>query len=161
VTFQPASSGPDSPPTRSASAVRRARTRVLLLILAAAGLLAAQPAMRSTQDGVYTEAQASQGKDLFAMACQNCHTLLAHTGPPFRNKWFGRSLGDLFEYLQNEMPKADPGSLSNEEYLVSVAYLMKINGMPAGSTPLAADAKVLHRIRIDSVRPAPTSTGPR
>jgi mono/diheme cytochrome c family protein len=117
--------------------------------------------MRSTQEGVFTEAQAAEGKQLFAMACQNCHTLLAHTGPPFRNKWFGQSLGDLFAYLRESMPKADPGSLSDDEYLIALAYLMKINGMPVGTTPLAADVQVLHRIRIDSVRPAPTSTGPR
>jgi mono/diheme cytochrome c family protein len=138
------------------------RPRALLVaVLAAAGLLAAQPAMRSTQDGVYTLIQANEGRDIFAMSCQSCHTPTVHAGPPFRNKWFGRSLGELFEYLQNEMPKSSPGTLSDEEYLASIAYLMRINGMPAGSTPLASDVKVLHRIRIDSVRPAPSSTGPR
>ena len=138
------------------------RSRPLLLtFLAAAGLLAAQPAMRSTQDGVYTTAQANEGRDVFAMACQSCHSPTVHAGPPFRNKWFGRSVGELFEYLQNEMPKSAPGTLSDEEYLTSIAYLLRINGMPVGSTPLAPDVKVLHRIRIDSVRPAPSSTGPR
>ncbi len=117
--------------------------------------------MRSTQDAVYTADQATQGRELFAMACQNCHTPTVHAGPPFRNKWFGRSLGELFEYLQASMPKNDPGSLSNEEYMVAIAYLMKLNGMPAGSTPLAADPKLLHRIRIDSLRPAPPHTGTR
>jgi mono/diheme cytochrome c family protein len=132
---------------------------------AAAGASAAdtptQPAMRSTQDGVYTLAQANQGRDVFALACQSCHTPTVHAGPPFRNKWFGRSLGELFAYLQEQMPKNDPGGLSEEEYLLSIAYLMRINGMPTGSTPLAADLKVLQRIRIDSVPPAPTHTGPR
>ena len=141
---------------------RRSRLRLILLpVLAGGGLLAAQPAMRSTQEGVYTLSQANQGRDLFAMSCQSCHSPTVHAGPPFRNKWFGRSLGELFEYLRESMPKADPGSLSDEEYLLAVAYLMRINEMPTGSTPLAADVKVLHRIRIDSVRPAPSSTGPR
>jgi mono/diheme cytochrome c family protein len=134
---------------------------VLVPLLVGAGLVAAQPTMRSTQDGVYTEAQATEGREVFAMSCQSCHTPTFHSGPQFRNKWFGRSLGELFEYLQSEMPKSSPGTLSDEEYLASVAYLMRINGMPVGSTPLAPDVKVLHRIRIDSVRPAPSSTGPR
>jgi mono/diheme cytochrome c family protein len=137
------------------------RRSLLVPLLAAAGLLAAQPAMRSTQDGVYTAAQATEGREVFAMSCQSCHTPTFHAGPQFRNKWFGRSLGELFEYLQSEMPKSSPGTLSDEEYLASVAYLMRINGMPVGSTPLASDVKVLHRIRIDSVRPAPSTTGPR
>lgn len=142
--------------------LRRIRTALVLLpAVGLAGFGAAQSARRSTLDGVYTEAQATEGKNLFAMACQNCHTLAAHAGPPFRNRFFGKTLGELFEYLQAEMPKADPGSLSDEEYLVAIAYLMKINGMPSGSTPLAADVATLHRIRIDSVRPAPSSTGPR
>src|SRR5687767_2656986 len=96
---------------------------ILVPLLAAAGLVAAQPAMRSTQDGVYTAAQATEGREIFAMSCQSCHTPTFHSGPQFRNKWFGRSLGELFEYLQNEMPKSAPGTLSEEEYLASVAYL--------------------------------------
>jgi mono/diheme cytochrome c family protein len=123
----------------------------LLVALAAPG---AQPAHRSTMDGVYTLAQANEGKDLFAGLCQSCHTPTVHAGPPFRNKWFGQSLGALFGYLRREMPKADPGSLSDEEYSLLVAYLMRINGMPPGQTPLAADSAALHRIRIDSVRSA-------
>ncbi len=137
------------------------RALALSALLLSTGLVAAQPSMRSTLDGVYTNAQATEGREVFSMACQNCHTPTAHAGPPFRNKWFGRSLGELFEYLQATMPKNDPGGLSEEEYLVALAYLMKINGMPAGSTPLAADAKVLHSIRIDSLRPATHHTGTR
>jgi len=62
------------------------------------------------------------------------------------------------------MPKTDPGSLTDEEYAELVAYLMRINGMPTGSNPLAADSAALHRIRIDSVArtsAAPSSPDPR
>ena len=127
------------------------RALALSIALFAAGALGAQPSHRSTQDGVYTLAQANEGKDLFAGLCQSCHTPTVHAGPPFRNKWFGHSLGELFGYIRREMPKADPGSLSDEEYALLVAYLMRINGMPTGSTPLAADSAALHRIRIDSL----------
>ena len=145
------------------------RSRVLRALLVATsmvaiGLLGAQPSPRSTQDGVYTLAQANEGKDLFAGLCQSCHTPTVHAGPPFRNKWFGHSLGELFGYMRREMPKADPGSLSDEEYALLVAYLMRINGMPTGSTPLAADSAAQHRIRIDSVPhklAAPSSPGSR
>lgn len=122
-----------------------------VVALAAVAVLEAQPAKRTTMDGVYTLAQANEGKDLFAGLCQSCHTPTVHAGPPFRNKWFGQTLGDLFSYMRREMPKADPGILSDEEYAAVTAYLMRINGMPTGRTPLAADSAALHRIKIDSV----------
>lgn len=132
----------------------------LLLPLSAVALVAAvQSAPRSTADGVYTAAQANAGRELWAGACNNCHT--PHNGLPFRNKWMGRDLAALFTYTRNEMPKSDPGSLSDEEYLLAIAYLMRANGMPAGDTPLPSDSASLSRIRFDSVRTVPTSTGPR
>lgn len=114
-------------------------------------LVVADTTQRSTASGVYTLEQATKGKDVFASACQSCHSPTVHAGPPFRNNWFGRPLGDLFGYLRREMPKADPGTMSDEEYTLVVAYLLRINGMPTGSTPLAADSVSLHRIRLDSV----------
>jgi mono/diheme cytochrome c family protein len=118
--------------------------------------LPADTAERSTADGVYTLAQANQGKDIFASACQSCHSPTVHSGPPFRKNWFGKPLGDLFGYLRREMPKADPGTMSDEEYSLIVAYLLRINDMPTGSEPLAADSVSLHRIRLDSVPASPT-----
>lgn len=124
------------------------------LALAAAG--AAAGPSRTTMDGVYTAAQAAQGRDLFASACQSCHTPTVHAGPPFKAKWFGRDLGTLFGYLRAEMPKSDPGSLSDEEYVQAIAYLLRINGMPTGSQPLAVDSAALATIRLDSVRSSST-----
>jgi mono/diheme cytochrome c family protein len=136
------------------------RSRVLRALLFAAlvaGALAAQSASRSSADGVYTRQQADQGRDLFALACQSCHAPTQHSLPPFRQKWFGRTLGDLFGYLRREMPQTDPGTMSDEEYAQLVAYLMRINGMPTGRAPLAADSAALHTIRIDSVPTVPAS----
>jgi len=112
---------------------------------------------RTTMDGVYTLAQATSGRNVFAANCQSCHTPAQHTGPPFRHKWFGRTLGDLFAYIRREMPKNEPGSMSDDDYVRALAYLLRMNGMPTGSVPLAADIAVLHRIRLDSV-PAVSST---
>jgi S-disulfanyl-L-cysteine oxidoreductase SoxD len=111
--------------------------------------------VRTTMDGVYSAAQATAGGDVFATYCRSCHTPTVHTGPAFQAKWYGHSLGELFGYLRREMPKTDPGSMSDEDYAAALAYLLKMNGMPAGDAPLAADSAALHRIRLDSVRAAP------
>ncbi len=116
---------------------------------------------RTTMDGVYTLAQATRGRDVFASSCQSCHTPTQHSGPPFRNKWFGKSLGDLYAYIRKEMPKNEPGSMSDEDYVRALAYLLRMNGMPTGSTPLTADSAALHRIRLDSVRAVSSTQTPR
>jgi len=135
------------------------RLRLILPLLSIAALAAAQTSLRSTADGVYTTAQANQGRELWALLCQNCHT--PHSGIPFKNRWMGRELSALFAYTRNEMPKSDPSGLSDEEYTLAIAYLLRVNGMPAGATALPSDSAALHRIRFDSVRSVPTSTGPR
>lgn len=122
---------------------------------------AAQEAERTSADGVYTQAQAREGKDLFAGYCQSCHTPAFHAGDAFKQKWYGRSLGELFGYLRREMPKTEPGSMSDDEYATVLAYLLSLNGMPAGRDPLAGDSTALHRIRLDSVTSRPTPPGNR
>jgi mono/diheme cytochrome c family protein len=128
---------------------------------AARPLAARTPAVtdstRTTMDGVYTAAQAAKGSDVFAAYCRSCHSPTVHAGPPFRNKWYGRTLGELFGYMRREMPKNEPGSMSDDEYALALAYLLRINGMPTGSRPLVADSAALGRIRLDSSRAAPTS----
>ena len=116
---------------------------------------------RTTMDGVYTLAQATRGRDVFASSCQSCHTPTQHSGPPFRNKWFGRPLGELYEYIRREMPQNEPGSMSDEDYVQALAYLLRMNGMPTGSTPLVADSAALARIRLDSVPAVPSTESPR
>ena len=117
---------------------------------------AQQPAVagsaRSTRVGVYTAAQVALGQDIYAMSCASCHSAASHTGPAFVAKWEGRPLWDLFRYISEAMPKSEPGSLSPREYERVVAYLLKINGMPAGLEELPADSAALTRIRLELKR---------
>ena len=115
---------------------------------------------RTTMDGVYTLAQALKGNDVFAAHCRSCHTPESHNGPPFRNKWYGRTLAELFGYMRREMPKTEPGSLSDVDYAKALAYILRLNGMPTGSAPLSADSVMLQRIRLDSVPSAPSTQSP-
>lgn len=123
----------------------------VLVALSAATNERAPTDERSTADGVYTRRQADAGRDTWAMACQSCHAPTQHSGPTFKANWYGRSLGELLGYLKREMPKNEPGTLSDDEYISLIAYLMRVNRMPAGQAPLAADSLTLHRIRIDSL----------
>jgi hypothetical protein len=65
--------------------------------------------------------------------------------------WQGRSLADLLAFLTEKMPKNDPGSLSPKEYTQVMAFLLKLNGMPAGRADLPADPAALRTITINIV----------
>jgi S-disulfanyl-L-cysteine oxidoreductase SoxD len=105
---------------------------------------------RSTRAGVYTAEQANRGRDIYAGMCQACHPATSHTGVTFKNSWGGRPLSDLFGFIRERMPKNEPGSLAAEEYADVLAYLLKLNAMPAGDRELPPDSLILKRIRIDT-----------
>lgn len=110
---------------------------------------AATPTLRSTRAGVYTADQAVKGREVFLGACTGCHTPAAHTGAVFA-KWAGRPLSEYYGYVSHLMPKAAPGTLSEDEYVWVIAYLLKVNGMPAGAEELSADETLLKGVRIDT-----------
>lgn len=112
-------------------------------------------AERTTKSGVYTAAQASRGSDTYLMQCKSCHTPASHTGVTFANSWGGKSLSALYTYVVERMPKNEPGSLQPHEYAELVAYLLKLNDMPSGSSELPADSIALQKIRIEVDRKEP------
>ena len=105
---------------------------------------------RTTKAGVYTADQAVKGREVFNSNCLGCHTTATHQGPAFTNKWFGRPLYDLFDYVSQAMPKAAPGSLTEDEYVWVTAYILKLNGMPAGRMELSPEPAWLKTVRVDS-----------
>jgi hypothetical protein len=50
------------------------------------------------------------------------------------------------------MPQNDPGILSAKEYAQVLAYLLQMNGMPAGPEELPSDAVMLRAIKFDTGR---------
>src|SRR6266566_2809656 len=102
------------------------------------GAVAQTPApdsMRSTLSGVFTAGQATRGEEIHAGMCRSCHTGATPT-PTFKEKWAGRPLSELFEYVSNEMPKNSPGSLNPQDYTLVLAYILHTIGMPAGKVEL-------------------------
>ena len=126
----------------------------LLLALAAVAMfaapLAAQNGARTTQSGVYSREQAARGQDVYMGLCKSCHSTDAYTAATFTSKWEGKPLSELYLFIRDQMPKNEPGTLSAEEYADVVAYLLRINRMPAGDTELPADADRMKSIRFQT-----------
>jgi cytochrome c5 len=98
---------------------------------------------------VFTESQAKKGQETYEALCLECHINTPHYGPPFAANWNGRTAYDLFATTATTMPQSDPGSLTTEDYVALVAYMLKINGYPAGKDPLPADSAGLQRVKIE------------
>ena len=132
---------------------------VIACLLVSAGVAAAQAPStngeRSTKEGVFNRDQWMRGRDLYAGLCAGCHPAVTHVGPVFTKSWAGKKLSDLFGFLRERMPKNDPGSLSEQEYVDVMSYMLRLNGMPQGFDEMPADSTALVKIRIDSSRAGP------
>lgn len=104
---------------------------------------------KSTLTGVYTADQASAGEKTYGNICMGCHNLGSQSGQSFALKWKGRPLFDLYETINEKMPEDDPGSLTPVESVQLVAFLLKANGNPAGTTALSSDAAELKMLVIE------------
>jgi mono/diheme cytochrome c family protein len=110
---------------------------------------------RSTASGVYTEEQATRGRDTYQMQCKSCHTPASHTGATFASWWDRKPLSELFQFVTTRMPKNEPGSLQSDEYADVIAYLRKLNEKPSGREELPADSVALKKIRIETGKKEP------
>ncbi len=106
--------------------------------------------MRSTQLGVYTDVQAKRGQQVYAGICASCHQPTSHTGTTFTQNWDRHTLSELFQYVSTQMPQDNPGSLAQNDAADVVTFLLKIYGMPTGTTELAPDTVEMKKILIDS-----------
>jgi len=112
-------------------------------------LLVALPAALFAQEPLtYTEGQAAAGRDVYAESCASCHRedmqgsfeAPALTGANFMRYWEGRTVEELFDFVQ-EMPPGEEGSLGEGAYTSVVAYLLWQNGFPAGTQALTMAAQ--------------------
>jgi mono/diheme cytochrome c family protein len=114
-------------------------------------------AASSLKDGVYTAAQADRGKEVYVSSCAGCHgETLEGSGqiPPlagseFLDNWKGQTLADLFDKMKTTMPASSPGSLTDEQNIDLLAYLLFFNKFPSGSAELKYDRPFLERIRVE------------
>jgi cytochrome c len=131
-----------------------------------AGLQAGPSGTRSTADGVYTADQARRGREQYRK-CVLCHLdngqgreaepfipgqSLEREGdaeaPPvageaFLKKWNGRTAKDLFDKVTGTMPVGGAGSLTPQQYVDVIAYLLELSKLPAGQQELPSTADQL------------------
>lgn len=109
------------------------------------------PAVSSTSAS-FTAEQADRGRNLFRAQCTECHYSSEFSDSQFQFKWSRRTAGNLYQLIQTSMPETAPGSLSPEETVELVSYILRMNGFEPGSTELSADRTVLDAIELTSIR---------
>jgi len=108
---------------------------------------------RTVRDGVYTDAQAARGQAIYQKQCVSCHgaKLEGLQGPPlladvFVSHWQTQPLSDLAGKIRNTMPAGASGTLTPQQSVDLVAFILKSGGFPAGKTDLASDEATLAKI---------------
>ncbi len=110
----------------------------------AAALALAAPAAGQIASAGYTAAEADAGEPIYEQMCATCHmsNLTGSfeapelAGPTFRGTWEDRDVDELIELVQVTMPPGAGGSLAPEEYASVVAYILRENGVAAGTVAL-------------------------
>jgi mono/diheme cytochrome c family protein len=106
------------------------------------------PVTAAGLDAISTPEQAQTGAALYAEKCTGCHSAdlgEGGHGPPLKGEYFwttwgGQSARKLYGTVISTMPASDPGSLSPADTLALVAFILRANGYPPGTTPLAQPA---------------------
>jgi alcohol dehydrogenase (cytochrome c) len=123
-------------PYRRPSATVRVAMVVAIVSFAVAAYAAA---------GTYTRTQGSSGATVYAAKCSECHgaQLQGGAGPALSGAAFRTSInasyqtaGQLYGFIDKQMPANAPGTLTTAQALNVTAYVMQRNGLSAGSTAL-------------------------
>jgi mono/diheme cytochrome c family protein len=120
------------------------------LAFSATGPAQASAPQATSNDGIYTKAQADGASKQFAKICADCHpfTVAAKKKPkdlplgdePFFEQWTGRPLTELVTLIALTMPNDGSAVVTEAEAVDLVAYILQQNGFPAGSKPLTKEA---------------------
>ncbi len=130
----------------------------LTLITLLAGPTIATVQSQETPDlwkGIFTQEQVDRGRKHFLSHCTFCHGegLEGAEGPPLRGSsfarnWSGHYLDRLYLRLKEKMPADNPETVSDEEKLDILAFLLYSNGFPLGDKDLPLDLEAMSNIHI-------------
>jgi len=111
------------------------------------GSAASGAAPAATAEAYYTPDQATRGQRTFTTICAVCHGRNEFTGPIFQVTWMADPIGAIYDHISTKMPQNRPGSLSAQEYVDVIAYMLQLNRRPAGERELPTDPELLARMR--------------
>ena len=101
--------------------------------------------------GPFTKDQAEKGHVMFNNHCAECHrpNLTGALGPSlvndaFKEKWSGKPVADLRDWIHTNMPQNAPGSLPDDQLDPIVAWILSKNGMEPGDKPLSKESASAH-----------------
>ena len=90
--------------------------------------------------GIFSEAQAQRGQNIYRAKCAGCHAAdltgehaPALRGDSFWSEWEQETVHSLYGRIIGNMPPDDPGSLAPKDVVDVLAYLLQVNGLPAAS----------------------------
>lgn len=127
---------------------RNAWFRLLPAVLLGAVVSASAAVAQTDSAAHYTKEQAKRGNIAFRQKCGSCHATAEFKGAFFMNRWSAGNVYQLFDFLRTQMPIDNPGSLSAEEYVGVIAYLLELNGLANGDSELPADPDALRALII-------------
>jgi mono/diheme cytochrome c family protein len=116
----------------------------------------------SVRDGVYSDEQSRRGEAQYVEHCKRCHLrdlsgdygedAPALVGEEFLSNWTNWTLGDLFDFMQTEMPpkRKDRRNLTADTYADILAYILERNGFPEGAAELPPGFEPLSEIGMNS-----------
>ena len=138
---------------------------------------------KTVWDGVYTAAQAARGKTAYEKGCQSCHAAegnggfgITYSGTKLKEQRFVQTWEDdlvgLFKYASSpppgsvlgmmdqrhgdsDAPRGAKDPLTAQDHVDVIAYLFELNGFPAGSTELTADAMGTIALQEKQKQPLP------
>jgi quinoprotein glucose dehydrogenase len=157
---------PSSAGSRNHRGLRAASCALLGAALILAIVATAEPAAsasgsssvpsQSAWSGVFTKDQAERGRTAYNAQCARCHgeTLGGGENSPalvddaFFAIWDGKSVGELVERIRTTMPSDGPGGLSRKRCIDVAAYLLSVNGLPAGDHEFPSELDALTQITI-------------
>ncbi len=116
---------------------------------------------RTVWDSVFTAEQATRGQATYGRTCSRCHQPSlggadespALTGGTFLSNWNGHTLYELHDRIISSMPTDTPGTYKREDVADVMAYVLSVNGFPAGKSELSSLADTLKTINFVSTKP--------
>jgi len=108
---------------------------------------------------LYTAEQATNGALAYYQNCAMCHAPLldgqsagysapALKGPEFADPSYDFRVSDIFNFVAKLMPAATPGSLTPDEDVIIMAFILQQNGYPAGNKQLTYEEAAKSKVAI-------------